>query len=74
MDFDTAYNILNPDPHENYTIRDIRKKYHILALEFHPDKNKHKNKHKKHHKERIRTNLRAHIRKQIRQTQQKKTT
>lgn len=44
MDFDTAYNILNLDPREDYTIRDIRKKYHILALEFHPDKNKHKNK------------------------------
>lgn len=43
MDFDTAYNILNLDPREDYTIREIRKKYHILALEFHPDKNKNKN-------------------------------
>ena len=46
MDFDTAYNILNLDPCEDYTIREIRKKYHILALEFHPDKNKNKNKNK----------------------------
>ena len=46
MDFYTAYNILNLDPREDYTIRDIRKKYHILALEFHPDKNKHNNKNK----------------------------
>ena len=39
MDFDTAYNTLNLDPKTDYTFQEIRKKYHLLALEYHPDKN-----------------------------------
>ena len=39
MDFDTAYNSLNLNPNTDYTFQEIRKKYHLLALEYHPDKN-----------------------------------
>lgn len=47
MDFYTACKILNIDTKTDYTFADIRKKYHLLALEFHPDKNTDSNAHEK---------------------------
>lgn len=37
MDFDTACNILNLTP--LFTIHELKKNYHIMAIKYHPDKN-----------------------------------
>tara|TARA_B100000902_G_scaffold400037_1_gene474881 strand:- start:6673 stop:7545 length:873 start_codon:yes stop_codon:yes gene_type:complete len=41
MNYNIACNILNLKPH--FTQSELRKNYHILALQYHPDKNKNKN-------------------------------
>ena len=41
MNYNIACSILNLKPH--FTYSELRKNYHVLALQYHPDKNKSKN-------------------------------
>lgn len=47
MNYKKACDILELDPYEKHTKNKIKKKYHLLALRFHPDKNKEMGAHEK---------------------------